>query len=99
MFALASANATRLTRRLNYDSDKPRIPIAFRGRGVAERHGQGRGFRAPLVGSIRRETMWFAPEIGRWVERESVGTYYLDDSVDDTSLNESSYRWKLSEWT
>jgi hypothetical protein len=49
--------------------------------------------------SIRRETMWFAPEIGRWVARASVGTYYLDDSVDDTSSNESSYRWKLLEWT
>jgi hypothetical protein len=43
--------------------------------------------------------MWFAPEIGRWVARESVGTYYLDDSVDDTAYNESSYRWKLTEWT
>jgi hypothetical protein len=49
--------------------------------------------------SVRRETMWFAPEIGRWVARESVGTYYLDDSVDDTAYNESSYRWKLTEWT
>jgi len=49
--------------------------------------------------SMRRETMWFAPEIGRWVARESVGTYYLDDSVDDTSHSESSYRWQLTEWT
>jgi hypothetical protein len=49
--------------------------------------------------STRRETMWFAPEIGRWVARESLGTYYLDDSVDDTSSNESSYRWTLLEWT
>jgi hypothetical protein len=49
--------------------------------------------------SVRRETLWFAPEVGRWVARESVGTYYLDDSVDDTSYNETSYRWKLLEWT
>jgi hypothetical protein len=49
--------------------------------------------------STRRETMWFAPEIGRWVARESLGTYYLDDSVDDTSFNEGSYRWTLLEWT
>ena len=49
--------------------------------------------------STRRETMWFAPEIGRWVERESVGTFYWDDSVDDTSSIENSYRWKLLEWS
>jgi hypothetical protein len=49
--------------------------------------------------STRRETMWFVPEIGRWVARESLGTYYLDDSVDDTSFSESSYRWTLLEWT
>ena len=49
--------------------------------------------------SVRRETLWFAPEIGRWVARESVGTYYLDDSVDDRPSNEGSYRWKLLEWT
>jgi hypothetical protein len=48
--------------------------------------------------SVRRDRMWFAPEIGRWVARESVGTYYLDDSVDDTPRNESSYRWQLLEW-
>jgi hypothetical protein len=49
--------------------------------------------------SVRHETIWFAPEIGRWVARESVGTYYLDDSVDDTPFNENSFRWKLTEWT
>lgn len=49
--------------------------------------------------SMRRETMWFAPEIGRWVARESLGTYYLDDSIDDTPRNESAYRWQLLEWT
>lgn len=49
--------------------------------------------------SVRRETVWFAPEVGRWVARESLGTYYLDDSVVDDQFNESSYRWELLAWT
>jgi len=48
--------------------------------------------------AIRRETVWFAPEVGRWVARESKGTYYLDDSVDDQPFNENSYRWELLAW-
>ena len=49
--------------------------------------------------SARRETVWFAPEVGRWVVRESKGTYYLDDSVDDTQAVESSFRWELLSWS
>ena len=48
--------------------------------------------------SKRRETIWFAPEVGRWIARESSGQYYLDDSVDDQPHNESGYRWELLEW-
>jgi hypothetical protein len=48
--------------------------------------------------SVRRETVWFAPEVGRWVVRESRGSYYLDDSVDDTQAVESSFRWELLSW-
>jgi len=47
----------------------------------------------------RQETVWFAPEVGRWVARESAGTYYIDDSSVDTPYNESAYRWELIEWT
>jgi hypothetical protein len=43
----------------------------------------------------RKETLWFAPEVGRWVIRESSGTYYLTNSADDTQYEESSYRWEL----
>ena len=50
------------------------------------------------TGSARQETVWFAPEVGRWVVRESKGTYYLDDSVDDTQAVESSFRWELLSW-
>ena len=47
----------------------------------------------------RKESLWFAPEVGRWVIRESSGTYYLDNSADDTPHEESSYRWELISYT
>jgi hypothetical protein len=49
--------------------------------------------------SQRQETVWFAPEVGRWVARESAGTYYMDDSAVDTPYYESSYRWELLKWS
>jgi hypothetical protein len=47
----------------------------------------------------RQETVWFAPEVGRWVARESTGSYYIDDSSVDTPYDEAGYRWELLEWT
>jgi hypothetical protein len=47
----------------------------------------------------RMESIWFAPEVGRWVIRESTGSYYMDDSSVDTPYDESGYRWELLEWT
>jgi hypothetical protein len=44
----------------------------------------------------RKETIWFAPEIGRWVLRESSGTFRQDVAEE---FNESSYRWELLSWT
>lgn len=49
--------------------------------------------------SARQETIWFAPEVGRWVARESQGTYYLADSTIMQPYNESGYRWELLEWS
>lgn len=49
--------------------------------------------------SRRNETVWFAPQIGRWVARESSGSYYRDDSVDDQPVQESSHRWELLNWS
>jgi hypothetical protein len=43
----------------------------------------------------RKETIWFAPEIGRWVVRESSGTFRQDVAEE---FNESSYRWELLNW-
>jgi hypothetical protein len=44
----------------------------------------------------RKETVWFSPEIGRWVVRESSGTFRQDVTEE---FNESSYRWELLSWT
>jgi len=49
--------------------------------------------------SQRRETIWFAPEVGRWVARESSGTYYHDDSVADQQVQGNSFRWELLSWS
>jgi hypothetical protein len=49
--------------------------------------------------SHRQETVWLAPEVGRWVARECGGTYYIEDSSVDTPYNEPAYRWELLEWT
>jgi hypothetical protein len=49
--------------------------------------------------SVRQETVWFAPEVGRWVARESTGSYYADDSAGDQPYNENGFRWELLEWS
>jgi len=51
------------------------------------------------IDSVRHETVWFAPEVGRWVARESRGSYYPDDSVIDQPYNENGFRWELVEWS
>jgi hypothetical protein len=50
-------------------------------------------------GTQRRETVWFVPQIGRWAVRESQGTYYNEDSVDDQQMVEEAHRWELLEWS
>jgi hypothetical protein len=46
--------------------------------------------------ALRQEHIWFVPEIGRWVVRESQGIYREDVG---TEVKESSYRWELLSWT
>jgi hypothetical protein len=46
--------------------------------------------------ALRQENIWFAPEIGRWVVRESRGVFREDIGFE---VNESSYRWELLSWT
>jgi hypothetical protein len=45
--------------------------------------------------ALRQENIWFAPEVGRWVVRESRGIFREDLG---TEVNESSYRWELLSW-
>jgi len=47
------------------------------------------------VAAQRQENIWFAPEIGRWVARESIGTFYQDVGE---RFHETSYRSELLEW-
>jgi hypothetical protein len=48
--------------------------------------------------SLRNETLWLAPEVGRWVARESRGTYYINDSSIAQPFNEDFWRWELLDW-
>ena len=48
--------------------------------------------------SIREESIWLAPEIGRWVARVSTGTYYINDSAIGQPFNENPVRWELLSW-
>jgi hypothetical protein len=49
--------------------------------------------------AVRQETVWIAPEVGRWVARESKGSYYIDDSAVDQSYDENGFRWELLQWS
>jgi hypothetical protein len=49
--------------------------------------------------SKRQETLWFAPEVGRWVARESKGSYFAANSANDMPYDENAYRWELLEWS
>ncbi|MDP9088049.1 MAG: hypothetical protein M3O26_04820 [Pseudomonadota bacterium] len=48
---------------------------------------------------VREETLWLAPEVGRWVSRRTSGTYYLHDSIIDTPFDEDFYHCDLLEWS
>lgn len=49
------------------------------------------------VDCIRKETIWFAPSIGRWVARESSGSYQIQGQIGPVIL-EGSYQWQLSSY-
>jgi len=46
--------------------------------------------------SVRSETLWLAPEVGRWVARRSGGNYWGVGAPYPT--NEDHSRWELLEW-
>jgi hypothetical protein len=47
------------------------------------------------VNCIRKETIWFAPSIGRWVARESSGSYQIQSQI-GVAIHENSYQWQLT---
>jgi len=49
------------------------------------------------VNCIRKETIWFAPSIGRWVARESSGSFMIQGQLGMPNL-EDSYQWQLSSY-
>lgn len=50
-----------------------------------------------IVDCIRKETVWFAPQIGRWVAREASGSYQIQGQIGPILL-EGSYQWQLSSY-
>ncbi len=51
------------------------------------------------MASNRREQVWFAPEVGRWVVRESFGEYlWLGMAGWAQSIKEDYLRWELISW-
>ena len=50
------------------------------------------------VESERSESLWFAPEIGRWVMRRSRGMYYLPGPSSGTMFDDY-LQWELISWS
>lgn len=51
------------------------------------------------IASNRREQVWFAPQIGRWIVRESFGEYlWMGMRGWSESLKEDYLRWELVSW-
>ena len=48
--------------------------------------------------TLRRDTLWLAPEIGRWVAREITGEYRVSTGRGLSRLREDWHRWELVSW-
>lgn len=48
--------------------------------------------------SIREETLWYAPEANRWVQREWTGRYQLPGGLTRPIIREDWIRWQLRDW-
>lgn len=49
--------------------------------------------------TIRHETLWMAPEIGRWVARDLWGEYLVPDDNGSYRGLEAHHRWELVSWS
>lgn len=48
--------------------------------------------------TTRRDTLWLAPEIGRWVARETTGEYFVGGANGGFRGREAHHRWELVSW-
>lgn len=51
------------------------------------------------VETTRRDTLWLAPEIGRWVAREITGDYLVLGDTAGFRSREEHQRWELVSWS
>jgi hypothetical protein len=49
------------------------------------------------VNCIRKETIWFAPQIGRWVARQTSGSFQILGQI-GAVLSEDSFQWQLTSY-
>lgn len=49
--------------------------------------------------TLRRDTLWFAPDIGRWAARETDGDFRIPDRRHSWTGREDHFRWQLQSWT
>lgn len=50
------------------------------------------------IETTRRDTLWLAPEIGRWVARETTGEYIVNGGKGGFRGREAHHRWELVGW-
>ena len=50
--------------------------------------------------TLRRDVMWLAPEVGRWVVRDTSGRYRIPDgdARGNSEYLEDHFRWELTAW-
>ncbi len=48
-------------------------------------------------GCVHKETIWFAPQIGRWVARETSGSYQIQGDGGNV-ISTGSYQWQLTSY-
>lgn len=51
------------------------------------------------IDTVRRETLWLAPQIGRWVARETNGEFRITGRRGGWIGREDHFRWQLESWT
>jgi hypothetical protein len=56
-----------------------------------------RHFEDFRVDCVRRDTLWLAPEIGRWAARETSGEYRMPGKH-MAPQQEDHFRWELTSW-